>query len=186
MEGPLDALAVTLCSEATAVGLAPLGTAVTRHQADLLAWASAVSQRPLVVAADADAAGRSAAERAYWELSLADLRPEHLHLPAGSDPASLGAHDPGALRAALGSTRPLDQILIERLLADAPVPDATALNGLTADVARVLGAQPTSHWRPEVDRLAVALGVSAHEMSHAVLHQSMRQDRLRAERILGR
>ena len=132
-----------------------------------------------MVGADADAAGRSAAER-IWELSLVDLRPEHLDLPAGSDPASLGADDPGALRAALGSTRPLDEILIERLLADAPVPDTTALDGLTADVARVLGAQPTSHWRPEVDRLAVALGVSAHEMSHAVLHQSMRHDRLRA------
>ena len=118
VEGPLDALAVTLATDGQAVGVAPLGTALTPAQAEQLAWASAVSRRPLVVATDGDEAGRRAAEHDYWALTLADAQPDYLLLPAGTDPAELAATDPRRLVQALDRTQPLGEVLIQRQLAD--------------------------------------------------------------------
>jgi DNA primase len=72
--------------------------------------------RRVVLAYDADTAGQAAAERFYeWErhyeldIAVADL-------PAGTDPADLGARDPSALRAAVETARPYLDFQIERVL----------------------------------------------------------------------
>ncbi|MDQ6909790.1 MAG: DNA primase [Actinomycetota bacterium] len=75
--------------------------------------------RRVILAYDADAAGRAAAERFYeWErlyevdISVADL-------PSGTDPGELARRDPDALKAAISNARPFLAFRLERVLAGA-------------------------------------------------------------------
>ena len=71
VEGPMDAIAVTLASGGRYIGVAPLGTSLTDEQASQLA---AIGRDP-IVATDADIAGRVAAERDFWMLTPYRPRP---------------------------------------------------------------------------------------------------------------
>jgi DNA primase catalytic core len=71
VEGPMDAIAVTLASGGRYIGVAPLGTSVTDEQASQLAR---IGRHP-IVATDADTAGRVAAERDFWLLTPYCLDP---------------------------------------------------------------------------------------------------------------
>jgi len=101
VEGPLDAIAVTSGTGGHCVGIAPCGTAVTPAQLDTLTRVldrlhGAVHTRsPVVVATDADPAGRAAAAAAYPMLARHGVEPLGAVLPAGSDPASV-LHDRGS------------------------------------------------------------------------------------------
>ena len=85
VEGPMDAIAVTLASGGRYIGVAPLGTSLTDEQASQLA---AIGKNP-IVATDADIAGRVAAERDFWILTPDQLDPRYALLPEGIDPADL-------------------------------------------------------------------------------------------------
>lgn len=129
VEGVFDALAIrTVCNPGTGpIAIAPSGTALTRDQADLIARTAGVD-RPIILAFDADPAGRQAAVRAWTTLG-GDLpsatgrypRPmTHLQLPPGSDPNDVLHHrGPDALRQIL--TQPqhrqpmIDLVLDHRL-----------------------------------------------------------------------
>ncbi|MBC7551612.1 MAG: toprim domain-containing protein [Cellulomonas sp.] len=65
VEGPLDALAVTLVGQGRFVGVAPLGTSLTEDQAAHLAAICARMGVSPIVATDADPAGQIAAQRHY-------------------------------------------------------------------------------------------------------------------------
>ena len=104
VEGPMDALAITLGSNGTAVGIAPMGTALTVNQIKLLrAHIDMVNGRDrIAVATDSDPAGWKAAQKAFWHLTAADLDPTHLELPDGLDPAKLfETQGPDAITAAI-------------------------------------------------------------------------------------
>jgi hypothetical protein len=104
VEGPMDAIAVTLGSRGFYIGVAPLGTSLTDEQAAQLAQ---LAVHP-IVATDADPAGRIAAERDYWLLSWHRPDPLHAPPPEGADPADLLAHKgPTALTRALAAAQPL-------------------------------------------------------------------------------
>jgi DNA primase catalytic core len=113
VEGPMDAIAVTLASSGRYIGVAPLGTSLTDEQASQLA---AIGKNP-IVATDADIAGRVAAERNFWILTPNQLDPRYAQLPDGSDPADLLAlNGPAALTNVLDQARPLgDELINERL-----------------------------------------------------------------------
>ena len=99
VEGPMDAIAVTLAGHGAFVGVAPLGTALTPEQTLLLRD----GPTPLI-ATDADNAGHVAAENTFWLLAQHRLDPRRLLLPAGGDPAQLlEQHGPDALHDALTS-----------------------------------------------------------------------------------
>jgi hypothetical protein len=85
VEGPMDAIAVTVASGGRHIGVAALGTSLTDEQASQLAR---IGQNP-IVATDADIAGRVAAERDFWLLTPYRLDPRYAQLPEGSDPADL-------------------------------------------------------------------------------------------------
>ncbi len=91
VEGPIDAIAITLGSGGAAVGIAPMGTALTVSQIKLLrAHIDLVNGRDhIAVATDADPAGWTSAQKDFWHLTAADLDPTHLALPEGMDPAKL-------------------------------------------------------------------------------------------------
>ena len=118
VEGPLDAIAVTLAADGAAVGVAPLGTAFTDAQADSLRRYLGPGRPGVVVATDADEAGQKAAVRAYWQLTARGGNPTHLVMPDGHDPASLlQSAGPAALRQALTNPPTLARTLIDARVA---------------------------------------------------------------------
>ena len=137
VEGPLDAIAVTLASDGRYVGVAPLGTSLTDEQARQLAT---LGSNP-IVATDADLAGQVAAERDFWMLTPHRLDPGYARLPEGSDPADLLArHGPAALTAALDRARPLGEQLLDERLSNLP-PEQAQL-----EAAQVVAARPAACW----------------------------------------
>ncbi len=145
VEGPMDAIAVTLATDGRQVGVAPLGTSLTEPQVAQLA---AHPVQP-VVATDADPAGRKAAERDFWLLALYNLNPTYAPLPDGADPASLIADGhTEQLQAALATAQPLAHTLIDHRLTSSS--DAAAI----LDAVRILAAQPPSAWTAGAEHIA--------------------------------
>ena len=137
VEGPMDAIAVTLAGGGRYIGVAPLGTSLTDEQASQLA---AIGKNP-IVATDADIAGRVAAERDFWILTPYRLDPRYALLPEGSDPADLLAlNGPEALTAVLDQARPLGERLIEERLTSLPPKQARH------EATRVVAARPPECW----------------------------------------
>jgi DNA primase catalytic core len=137
VEGPMDAIAVTLAGGGRYIGVAPLGTSLTDEQASQLAR---IGKNP-IVAADADTAGRVAAERDFWILTAYRLDPRFARLPEDSDPADLLAlHGPAALTTVLALARPFGERLVEERLTSLP-PEQARL-----EAARVVAARPPECW----------------------------------------
>jgi DNA primase catalytic core len=137
VEGPMDAIAVTLASRGRYIGVAPLGTSLTDEQAGQLAR---LGMNP-IVATDADIAGRVAAERDFWMLTPYRLDPRFALLPEGSDPADLLAiNGPAALTTVLDQARPLGERLVDERLTSLP-PDQAQL-----EAAWVVAARPPGCW----------------------------------------
>jgi DNA primase catalytic core len=150
VEGPMDAIAVTLAGGGRHVGVAPLGTSLTEQQ---VAQLHRAGQDP-VVATDADLAGRVAAERDYWLLAMYNLHPTYAVLPNGADPADLVATGQAeTLNQAIANARPLGETLIDERLAN--------LEGVESalDAMRVLAAQPPSQWNAGAEHIATRTGL---------------------------
>jgi len=191
VEGALDALAVTLAADGDAVGVAPLGTAFSNAQADTLrpylpaAPTCGAGDQPhprpgVVVATDADAAGRKAANRAYWQLAARGGNPGHLALPDGLDPAALlTTAGPGALREALTAARTGDSTLARHLVTDRVASYADRLHTAEGTVhairsaAKVIAALPPGHWPAHIAHLDTlvdaAPGITGLEVLDAAL-----------------
>jgi DNA primase catalytic core len=154
VEGPMDAIAVTLASADRYVGVAPLGTALTEAQAAQLS----MIHRDPIVATDADLAGQVAAERDFWMLTPHGLDPGYAQLPTGHDPAELLARrGPAALVACLDSHQPLgDQLLTERIRNMPPEQSRHA-------AARIIAARPGNAWNHGVDQVRERLQLSAQQ-----------------------
>lgn len=153
VEGPLDAIAITLATGGTYVGVAPLGTSLTDDQAAQLRQHG---HRTPIVATDADLAGRVAAERDYWILTPHGHDPRHAELPDGTDPADLLATGRGdVLAAALANSRPLAEQLVDERFAHLPASEAAV------DALRVIAASPPDRWETGTQDVAERLGLPA-------------------------
>ncbi len=145
VEGPMDAIAVTIATAGKAVGLAPLGTSLTEEQAAEL---HALGRVP-VIATDADHAGRAAAERDFWILTPYGADPICALLPDGSDPADLVASNAqDKLAEAVEAAGPLAHRLIDRFLDDS----TEIVRAL--DALRVVAARPASQWPTDLQQVA--------------------------------
>ncbi|GAA3519159.1 MobF family relaxase [Nocardioides daeguensis] len=155
VEGPMDAVAVTIASAGLYVGVAPLGTSLTDEQAAQLA---SIGRDP-IVATDADLAGQVAAERDFWMLTPHGLDPGFARFPDGLDPADLLAQrGPAALTAAVASGQPAfrslgDHLLTERL-------DNLAPEQARVAAMRILSARPSRAWEPGVNQVRARLQLS--------------------------
>lgn len=146
VEGPLDAIAVTLATAGSFVGVAPLGTSLTHEQAAQLAHLGAEP----IIATDGDLAGRIAAERDYWLLAPHQVDPRYAQFKPGEDPASiLEQHGRNELILALQNTHPLAEELIAERLANIPAPA-----GQLVESAQVIAARPAEHWGPDIAAVA--------------------------------
>jgi conjugative relaxase-like TrwC/TraI family protein len=160
VEGPMDAIAVTLASRGRYLGVAPLGTSLTEEQAAQLAR---LAVHP-IIATGADRAGRIAAERDYWLLSCHRLDPRYAPLPEGIDPADLLAlRGPTALTEALAAAQPLAERLLGERLAN--LPPAPAL----LEAARVVAARPASYWEHGSSAISLRLGIPMPQVRHTLL-----------------
>lgn len=162
-EGALDALAITLATEGTVTGVAPLGTAVTADHATLLNTVTGNGSIPVVVATDADTAGDKAADKAYTLLAEHDVRTARLNLPAGSDPAAhavtVGADD---LRARLANAQPLAHDIITR---HGPATDWVEDRlAATRYAAKTIAHLPPEQWQPALEHALDRLGVAPETM----------------------
>lgn len=111
VEGYMDVIALAAAGIAEAV--APLGTALTEHQVEML-WRHVETP---ILCFDGDTAGQRAAMRAISR-ALPLLRPAHslriVRLPEGLDPDDLiKAKGPAAMEALLGEARGLVEVLWE-------------------------------------------------------------------------
>jgi DNA primase len=118
VEGPFDAIAVTMADPGHHAGLAPCGTALTSKQAEILAQAADLGSTGVLVAFDNDPPGRKAAVRAHDILRTISGRLQSAVL-SGKDPAEILQTDgPEALRAVLrDQAQPLSSVVIDVHLA---------------------------------------------------------------------
>jgi DNA primase catalytic core len=159
VEGPMDAIAVTLVSHGRYIGVAPLGTSLTDEQAHQVAR---IGAQP-ILATDADLAGRIAAERDYWMLSCYRLDPLYARLPDGTDPADLLAFKgPTGLTDMLAGAQPLAEQLIDERLKNLPSADAML------EAARVVAARPSRHWDQGGTAISSRLGAPRVQVRHAL------------------
>jgi DNA primase len=158
VEGPLDAIAVSLASGGDFAGVAPCGTALTGDQVAALARTVDLHERGIRVALDGDLAGRKAAVRAYQHLApLAD--PVAVTFPDGSDPADVlradgrqGLHD-----VLCRSVRPLADLAVDAAMGEwahgRELVFAELQMGALRAAARVIAAMPEDHVGPQAARM---------------------------------
>ncbi len=185
VEGPIDAIAVSLaCPDH--VGVAPLGTALSDTQADIL-----TREHPakLVVATDPDGAGHLAAERDYWILAARGADPQHAALPRGLDPADvLRTAGPAALRRHLEQAGPLANALVDERLAHLPAAEALAVVAAgDADrwTSRTTGIARRLHVPVEVALTQLMPAVAAWDRDRAGQSASRIHDKATRDRITG-
>ena len=160
VEGPIDAIAVTLATAGSFVGVAPLGTSLTHEQAAQLAG---LGDQP-VIATDGDLAGRIAAERDYWLLAPHLVEPRYAQLKPGQDPASiLEQHGRNELVLTLQSSRPLAEVLMAERLANISPPE----NQL-AEAAQVIATRPTPSWATDIAIVTRRIGTDSMDVETTV------------------
>jgi DNA primase catalytic core len=171
VEGPLDAIALTLAGAGHTVGVATLGTALTDRQADLLGPYIRHDGPGILVATDNDPAGQQAAERIYWQLTTRGDDPRRLALPDGLDPADLLHRDGAtALRTAIDASGSLADTLLDACLT-AVLRDerASEIHAVLRDAGAVIAALPPSRWLIHIDQVTEVLGVPPGTVHKAVL-----------------
>lgn len=175
VEGAFDAIAVTLAGEGRVVGVAPLGTALTERQADLLADAG--PNGVVWVTTDTDTAGIQASQADFWRLAAAGadsytplLVDSTNPASAVKDPAELYQRDGGAsLRHSLDVEDPrlepvqplLAGALIDRLIESDPrIGDGETpiIVNAARNAASIIAMTPPAHWPMLSEQAADALG----------------------------
>lgn len=155
----MDAIAVTLATRGEYVGVAALGTALTREQAREL---RRYTDLP-IVATDNDKAGQAAAERDYWILTDLGHDPLATTLPEGTDPADLVAQKRATrLRAAVRGATPLSLVLLEQAIAE------HSRTGRLDRAIRVVSATNPARWAHDIAALAMATGRPKAEIQSAL------------------
>ncbi|HEY7133935.1 MAG TPA: DNA primase [Acidimicrobiia bacterium] len=153
-EGYTDVMAFALAGSPNAV--ATCGTALADEHFGVLKNFA----RRITLAYDADAAGRSAAERWYqWEQRF-DIEVRVAGLPRGRDPADLWHDDPGALQDALEHAKPFVQFRVDRALEQADLSTVEGRARAAEAVVPVLAEHPSELVREGyIGHVAGTLGV---------------------------
>ncbi len=158
VEGPMDAIAVTLATSGRHTGIAPLGTTLSTQQAALLA-----GQPDVIIATDADIAGRIAAERDYWQLSSYGIDPRRAHFADGTDPADLlTTGGPRYLTEALDTAKPMAHTMITERLTN--LPNWQAIDQAT----QIIATRPPTAWATDSQNIAEQSGMPYETVREAL------------------
>ncbi|MGE5287207.1 MAG: toprim domain-containing protein [Micromonosporaceae bacterium] len=172
VEGPLDAIAVTIACSGGYAGVAPCGTALTSEHIGALGEVCDLRAAGVLVAFDPDPAGRRAAVAAFHLLCVHTDLVMSAVLPGGQDPAQiLRDHGPAALAQALTSNaRPLADLVVDtevdRWRRWLCYPEGQ-INALHA-AATLIAALPPAHVARQAARLARRLGIDYATVTAAV------------------
>jgi DNA primase catalytic core len=183
VEGPLDVLAV-YAAVPGAAAVAPCGTALTEAHARVLASSGA---RNIVVAFDADQAGRAATVKAYETLRPLIENPLSARLPDGTDPALLAESNPADLaRAFTEGLVPLsDTVIDDRIALWRGKLDSAEGRALAAhDLGALIATMPAADVARQVARTAELIGV-LHETMTALVADAISPDRSPMPRPTG-
>jgi DNA primase catalytic core len=162
VEGPLDALAITLAGGGY-VGVAPLGTTFTDTQADALRPFIGEGRPGVIVATDADPAGQQAAQRIFWHLTARGDDPRHLAVATGKDPAEmLQTAGADSLREALADSPSLASTLINARIAAFADRLETVEGQIHAArrAAQVIAAVPLASWPAHLTDLVARTSIA--------------------------
>jgi DNA primase len=180
VEGPLDAIAVSIAAPGQFTGISPCGTALTSEQVTALARAVSLPDRGLRIALDADTAGRKAAVRAYARLAPVTSNLTAVTLPDGHDPAEiLQKHGRRALRDALTTqVRPLADLVVDARIQEwAPGQElrfAEQQIGALRAAAKVIATMPADQVGQQAARLsaryATRYGWHPEEVTREIIH----------------
>jgi DNA primase catalytic core len=163
VEGPMDAIAVSLTD--SYVGIAPLGTAFTPEQAAQIAEYAGPDRDRIIVATDGDAAGQSAAVKAYWRLAALRVQPRHLALPDGLDPADrLRLAGPQALASDLAESGAMVEHLIDAAIEHGEGEDSFRRVDIARTVIPAIAATDPDQWMALTERLCAGLDLAPTSM----------------------
>ncbi|MGP4026675.1 toprim domain-containing protein [Actinomadura sp. 3N407] len=161
VEGPLDAIAVTIAGPAEYAAVATCGLALTSPQVDALGNVADLDGAGVLVALDGDPAGRSGAVRAWDRLAGIGGPIDTAALPAGRDPAGLlKADGRAAVLRALRARTPLMDAVVDTALERAGGP----FGGPEEQLAAIRAASKIIATRPpdaahQVVRVAARMNV---------------------------
>ncbi|TDC81939.1 toprim domain-containing protein, partial [Actinomadura sp. 7K507] len=163
VEGPLDAIAVTVAGPAEYAAVATCGLALTTSQLDALGRVADLDETGVVLALDGDPAGRSGAVRTWERLAGIGGPLDTACLPTGHDPAGLlRTEGRTAVLQALRTRRPLMDEVVDAAVGRAggalaaPEERVTALRA----ASRIIAARPPQSAR-QVVRLATRMDMPA-------------------------
>jgi DNA primase catalytic core len=171
-EGPFDAIAVSAACPDRYAGLAPCGAVLTSRQAAALDRSADLRARGVLVAFDADAAGRRAAVKVYHLLTPFTGKTAAVIFPAGLDPAQvLRDHGAAGLRAMLDNrTQPLADLVIDAEISRwsrwLRYPEGQI--GALRATAPLIAGMPPPHVARQVTRTASQLGLDHAMVTEAV------------------
>lgn len=156
-EGPLDAVALTA---AGATALAPGGTHWTQHHTTRL-LAHLHPGEVVLLAHDADPAGRAAAARTWHQLTEAGIPTRAVELPEGADPASVWADNPGLLSRAVGNPLPGWVPLVDHTITTWPTGTCEHVTGQVAVIRDVLRVLPRDQLAADAAGIATRIAERA-------------------------
>lgn len=157
VEGPFDAMAVTLASEGKAAGVSPMGTQMTDTQAAAI---NTKANGRVWLANDTDAAGQKATETDFYKLSGMGADVRQVDIP-GSDPAEAWKERPALLQqqlADLPQARTAAETVVDRYLAS-PEANPRGFNELIDSITPYVD---------RVDRDLLSLRVTELDQARAV------------------
>lgn len=171
VEGPFDAIAVTLASSGHMIGVTTGGTAFTTRQAERVAGLARDGQVHLAL--DNDRAGRRATVDAYWKLIEAGVQPRSVTIPGAKDPGELYENSPDMLAMVLttpelqpSSAVDVAHILARQILSNgAPTIEERVIAART--IAPAIAALPVEEWDAVITQAAPALARDGED-EHAV------------------
>ena len=170
VEGALDAIAITLAGNGAVHGVAPLGTALTDTQADLLA--SHAHHGTAWLATDNDAAGHTAERTDFTALTARGLTVRSLPLNGVKDPAQLYQENPARMATMLAladqaplSTERLTDVCIANA-ADLPGKDTLSVTArvyAARALAQMIAATDPTEWDQQIQYAATHLAAAVDE-----------------------
>lgn len=183
VEGPMDAIAVTLAGGGDVIGVAAGTGGFTPAQVDqLAAYAARTDAGTLWLSKDNDRAGRAALAKDTGAFAERGITARALPAPGGKDFAEAFQADADAARAALALREhaPVAARFVTMDIADELDLEGadmlTRLAGLR-QVSTIIAQLPAQHWEREIDEAATLFAArddtDAHEHYAAMLYQNV-------------
>ena len=174
VEGPIDAIAVTLASKGQMIGITTGGTAFTDVLADR--FAGLAREGKVYLALDNDRAGQSATQQAFWKLATRGVAMRSIPIPGAKDPGELYETNPDMLEMVLTTDTMHTPAVVDLAYQiartyEAGTERATIENTIMAarQVGYAVAATPVEEWDQTITLAAPALmgaGASDDDLEH--------------------